>query len=582
MAILALVKSATDAPRSAKGLETMPAIALFCVAAGVAFWQSSRVTVLWDLTYVLEIAHRIAGGGVPYKEFVVPQPPLTFLIQAAIVRFMEPGFLWHRLYCAVVAGGTAALTWHVIVMQLNDARPRHRALIGAIAAVPTVFLNGYAILPLPFYDSDCSFLVLLALSAILAARRGTDWRTHFAAGVLIVLPVLAKQNIGLAALLLVHGFLLLSALGRGQRSEHRAYMSFAAGSMVSALLLGATLHAWIGLSSLYEWTVSYAASRRWPAGRLLLLPYLQTGTWIAIAAAFVGYYMTLSRGSRWRPPLGLAIIGLPMLVATPTILRWGLAARASYLWGLGGIAGSAGAIADCLRQNWRFESAVPLIAIGVAHAAFASQGVYDSAYGVWPFLMIALAPLAARLIDAAQSLRITVAFVVGLSAALTSLGYRHIARQERLGFVDLSGPVESASRPPIRGLAVPGTHVSDFERLIARTDELIPRDEGILAFPGEDPFFFVSGRHPRLPIVLFDDTAMPYDRTQLLRLLEEHDIKWVVLKDRLQLRHLPWRHLEAFVTTDLPARYQIIDVLPRYRILKLRSTAAPPLAAGPR
>jgi hypothetical protein len=70
---------------------------LFVCAAAVAFWQSSRAAVLWDLTYVVEIAHRIDLGLVPYAEYVVPQPPLTFLIQAAILRIFEPGYLWPRM-----------------------------------------------------------------------------------------------------------------------------------------------------------------------------------------------------------------------------------------------------------------------------------------------------------------------------------------------------------------------------------------------------------------------------------------------------------------------------------------------------
>ena len=47
-------------------------IVLAGAAAAVAFAQSSRAAVLWDLTYVLEIAHRIRLGEVPYAEFVVP------------------------------------------------------------------------------------------------------------------------------------------------------------------------------------------------------------------------------------------------------------------------------------------------------------------------------------------------------------------------------------------------------------------------------------------------------------------------------------------------------------------------------
>ena len=549
-------------------------VSLFAAAASVAFWQSSRSAVLWDLTYSLEIAHRIALGEVPYRDFVVPQPPLTFLLQAAVARAAGPGYLWHRVYCAVVAGCTVVMTWRIISLQLGEVSQTRARFLAFLAAAPIVFLNGYAILPLPFYDSDCAFFVLAALLALLEARRRASGWLHVAAGVLVAVPALAKQNTGLAALLLVHGCLFVGAVTRSERAERRAYALFLSGTVLSLVLLAAALHAWAGLPNLYHWTVSYAASRRWPAPRLLLTPYQQTGTWITIAAALAGYLVVRRRGTRWTLPAGLGIIGLPLLVATRTMFRWGLAARSTYLWGLGSVVGGVAAVAAGIKRRWSFESMIPIVAIGVAHAAFASQGVYDSAYSVWPFLTITLAPLAAQLIDAAAARRLAIGFVVLMSVGLTWLGYRHVARQERLGFVDLSGHVETASLAPIRGLAVPGTHISDFERLVRRADEIIPADDGVLFFPGEDPFFVASGRRPRLPIVLFDDTAMPFDRAHLMLLLEERGIDWVIVKDSLQLRNAPWRDMKAFVTSDLPARYELVEAMPRYRILKARRKPA--------
>ena len=36
--------------------------ALFMAAAAVVLWHSSRVTVLWDVTYILEVAQRLTLG----------------------------------------------------------------------------------------------------------------------------------------------------------------------------------------------------------------------------------------------------------------------------------------------------------------------------------------------------------------------------------------------------------------------------------------------------------------------------------------------------------------------------------------
>ena len=259
-----------------------------------------------------------------------------------------------------------------------------------------------------------------------------------------------------------------------------------------------------------------------------------------IGCAIAGYLLARV-GKRWTVLAGLSIMGAPAIVAARTMVRWGLLARSHYVWGFGSVVGGAAAVVESARTGWRFESSLPIVAVGVANAAFASQGVFDSSYGVWPLLMIALAPLAARLVEAAPARRaLTIASIMIATTGFAWLGYRHATRHERLGFVNLTGPVQTATLPAIRGLAVPGTHIADFERLIARTNEIIPLTDGVLPFPGEDPFFVASGRRPRLPIVLFDDTAMPFDRARLRQMLHDRSIRWVVVKEPLQLRNPPW------------------------------------------
>jgi hypothetical protein len=553
------------------------AAALFAASAAVVLSQAARVTALWDLSYILEHAYRISLGELPYRDFGLPHAPLTFLIQAGLIRLVagHGGLLPHFWYCALIAGFTAILTYRIVLIQLdapgNTSGPWHAFVV----ALPTVFLSGYCILPLPFYDPDCVFFVLLALVALLRARRhGLIWQ-HVVAGALVVLPLLVKQNIGLSAFFAIHGCLLLSAMLERSGGERRAYVWYLSGTVAALAVAALVIQFSVGVSSYLHWTVSYAASRRWPSMRLMLSPYQRPLTWITVVCAFLGYALVRSKtASRWQVWSGLAVIALPLLYATRTMLRWGLAARSFTLWGLSTVAGSAVAIRDLPVTDRRFESALPLIAAAVSHGAFSSQGVADSSYGVWPFLMIGLTPLADRLLRgvARPFLTVTTLFIGSFSIVLLVLGYRHVLLEERLGFVDLSGEVERAALASVRGLATPGTYVSDFERLVRRTDELIPQGEGILTMPGEDPFFFATGRRPKLPIVLFDDTAMPFDTAELMRLLHRHNIRWVVVKNRLQLRNSPWRALDPFLANDLPSSYEVVDELPRYTILRRRES----------
>src|SRR5436309_2110793 len=68
----------TADPRRVVLLEWIAGFSLFAATAGIVIWQSSRLAVLWDLSYVLENASRISLGDMPYRDFPFPYAPLTF------------------------------------------------------------------------------------------------------------------------------------------------------------------------------------------------------------------------------------------------------------------------------------------------------------------------------------------------------------------------------------------------------------------------------------------------------------------------------------------------------------------------
>src|ERR1700719_1991378 len=86
---------------------------LFLATAAVVVWQNSRFAVLWDLSYILENSHRISLGDMPYRDFVLPYAPLTFLVQAALIKITGRVFFHHVLYCAVTGGLATVLSWRI-------------------------------------------------------------------------------------------------------------------------------------------------------------------------------------------------------------------------------------------------------------------------------------------------------------------------------------------------------------------------------------------------------------------------------------------------------------------------------------
>src|SRR6267378_7957854 len=88
---------------------------LFFATAAVVVWQNLRLGILWDLSYILENSFRISVGDVPYRDFPFPYAPLTFLVQAALIKLTGRVFWHHIAYCAVVGGLGTVLTWRILL-----------------------------------------------------------------------------------------------------------------------------------------------------------------------------------------------------------------------------------------------------------------------------------------------------------------------------------------------------------------------------------------------------------------------------------------------------------------------------------
>ncbi len=71
------------------------------------------------------------------------------------------------------------------------------------------------------------------------------------------------------------------------------------------------------------------------------------------------------------------------------------------------------------------------------------------------------------------------------------------------------------------------------------TNAEIPAGDGILLVPGEDPFYFATGRVPRFPILLFDPATDPYTPQQTLDEARARNIRWLIVKRHLQLTAPP-------------------------------------------
>lgn len=457
--------------------DTAFAALLGLATSAVVVWQNSRVAVLWDLSYVLEHATRIAAGDVPYRDFPIPYAPLTFLVQAAIIRLFGRHYVLHIAYAAIAGGAATALTY-VIVRIL---RPSAALLLCA----PLTILGIYCIFPHPFYDPDCCLAVLIALLLFLTKR-------HFAFGFAAVVPLFVKQNIGLP-------FLLAAVIVVLWTRNWRALVGVLCGLGVAVVLIATTA----GLHNYIHWTFDFAGERRLPSMSDYFGIYNDVTLWWWVGVALIGVVL----GKPWIATIPFLWSAIRFFVTDDPLEPQENLLR---FWPL------------MMIVVWRRPRIVAFLVVAAILGAFLSQQTWGSTYGIWPLLTI----LIALVIDDSLIAAAIIAGVILLHAV------PYVVNNERLTYAK-----------------VDEDFTTDFRELVVWTDQHIPRNDPILCLPGEDLFYFTTGRRPRVPVLMFDRTINPYSAAEIARF----NVKWVIVKRRLQINGTPMPELPEVIALMKPA-----------------------------
>jgi hypothetical protein len=177
---------------------------------------------------------------------------------------------------------------------------------------------------------------------------------------------------------------------------------------------------------------------------------------------------------------------------------------------------------------------MPLVVLAAIHGTFLSQQLWGSTYSIWPLLMLLIGYALTAVPALARRIVPTLAGIV--CATFLVCGGLYAVSHERLNYVQIPED-ESIYRsriPVLGGMADRGPYLADFEELVAFANREIPPQDGILLLPGEEPFYFATGRKPQFPVQIFDRTTDPYSAEDLLVEAKKRHIDWVILKTRLQ------------------------------------------------
>jgi MFS family permease len=552
------------------------ALFLFSATAAVVVWQNSRLGVLWDLSYVLDNSYRISLGDLPYRDFPFPHAPITFLIQAALIKLGGRVF-WHTtVYCALVGGLATVMTWRILLNVLRDTIG-HARLVALLLSLPLAVLGIYCIFPHPFYDPDCTLAILLSVLLLqqLDRKRLSSWRS-FLAGASLVIPLFVKQNTGLA--FFVSAGLALAALMTIEifrRRPVRRYACALAGAIAGLALALLLTHLFAGLKNYWHWTIEFAAARRTPARREMLAIYQGKILllWLAIFAA--GAILLWFRGRGQRVPALASALFMSAPFAWPAIylLRDQDASeqadRLIGVWPVLLIVAFVLAVASIKRRSG-IALVLPFILIAAVNGNFMSQQLWGSTYAVWPLFMILFASMIAGLASLLKSWSswATIPLAAIVAASLLISGASYVRAHERLDYANLSdGEPARSTLPQLKGLNVRGAWLPDFEELVRYSETNIPRDDGLVLIPGEDLFYYATGRRPLFPVLLFDHTTNPYSPEEIAKLCRDKNIRWVIIKQDLQLEEDPVENRDHLIEL-LEQDFEQVDSLNNYEIYR--------------
>jgi len=285
----------------------------------------------------------------------------------------------------------------------------------------------------------------------------------------------------------------------------------------------------------------------------LLWPALVFG--LGIALLLVRH--AAHRGAlRWA---GATLLSLPFLAAIAALLLQDNASdrveALLRLWPVLLVASLLLALWQCTHVTTAAKL-VPVILLGTIHGAFLSQQLWGSTYALWPMLIILIATMLVALAprervkgatvdegktgNTERSAPPLIVFTCIVSFTLLTTGAYYALSHERLDYVDLSGEtLEHSNLPALNGLAMRGDWIPSFEELVNYSNRNIPRADAILEIPGEDLFYFTTGRIPQFPVIMMDNTVNPYSAAQLVDLVRQRNVRWVVVKRTLQLQEEP-------------------------------------------
>jgi hypothetical protein len=164
---------------------------------------------------------------------------------------------------------------------------------------------------------------------------------------------------------------------------------------------------------------------------------------------------------------------------------------------------------------------------------------------------------------------LTLPLTLATAFSLFIAGAFYVRSHERLSYANLDeGDLHRSTLARLKGLSTRGDWIPSFEELVHYTNATISPDAAILLLPGEDAFFYTTGRRPQFPVLLFDHTVNPYSPEQIRALCRERNIQWLIVKQDLQNEEDAVDQEKDQITSALEEDFEQVESLANYDIYK--------------
>lgn len=232
-------------------LNAFTALLSCTIACAIPLFQTSNVSALYDISYMVTNWYRIAEGQIPYRDFILLPNLGHFLIGGLLFKLFGTSYFVVLIWmCFVNLVSILVLRRILKILGLSVIQCSFSSLVLS-------FMLPYSISALPNYDADSSFLIILCIYFLmhLVSIKSLSRFAWFSLGVAGLVPFMIKQNVGIAFLVA-----LVLALAIGLQLKQLSF--FIAGTVLTIGVLALVMSLLGILANWWNYVFIFAADSR--------------------------------------------------------------------------------------------------------------------------------------------------------------------------------------------------------------------------------------------------------------------------------------------------------------------------------